>query len=280
MLSAIREIKFNMTEYTRDNIYSEMLKTVIIRFDFLGSTSIRRFVDSIKQDALMKEAFAQMRMINQNQYTIKVMQKEVEDGSLPVTERQNNVIYHFFDCKIDDDLDVVLDIAVDSVCLSIDCRQKYNGSKKYTDFMVALMLKLIHFDPYISIERIGVRKIDAQVVPAEGRISQYFNENYLAANSWYSSKKESVNYAELFKIGKVNFNVVQHIDRVLPSGQDRAIFDVDAFIVNGDIRSLMKDESSLRNFLNEEVQNRMFDLFIAVASRDYLEKCKNAKLIR
>ena len=280
LLSAIREIKFNMTEYTRDNIYSEMLKTVIIRFDFLGSTSIRRFVDSIKQDALMKEAFAQMRMINQNQYTIKVMQKEVEDGSLPVTERQNNVIYHFFDCKIDDDLDVVLDIAVDSVCLSIDCRQKYNGSKKYTDFMVALMLKLIHFDPYISIERIGVRKIDAQVVPAEGRISQYFNENYLAANSWYSSKKESVNYAELFKIGKVNFNVVQHIDRVLPSGQDRAIFDVDAFIVNGDIRSLMKDESSLRNFLNEEVQNRMFDLFIAVASRDYLEKCKNAKLIR
>lgn len=72
-VKAIKEIKNTMTEYTRENIYSEMLKTVIIRFDFSGSTSIRRFVDDIKP--FMIERFAQMRTLSQNQYTFKVRPK-------------------------------------------------------------------------------------------------------------------------------------------------------------------------------------------------------------
>ena len=263
-----------MTEYTRDNIYSEMLKTVIIRFDFSGSTSIRRFVDEIKPD--MKKNFDQMRPINQNQYTFKVRPKDSEDGSLPVAEQQNNILYHFYDCRMDEDLDVVLDIAVDSVCLTIDCRRKYKGSKKYTDLMVDIMMRLVQFDPYINIERIGVRKIDAQVIPKGGNISDYFNANYLAAQSWYLNRKEKVNFTELYKMGRVNFNVVQHIDR-LPMDETRAIFDVDAYIVNGDISVLMKNKTELGRFLNEEVQDKMFELFVSFASKDYLEKSKLAK---
>lgn len=270
----IQEIKKNMTEYTRDNIYSEMLKTVIIRFDFSGSTSIRRFVDEIKPD--MKKNFNQMRPIKQNQYTFKVRSKELEDGSLPVAEQQNSILYHFYDCEMDEDLDVVLDIAIDSVCLTIDCRKKYNGSKKYTDLMVELIMRLVRFDPYINIERIGVRKIDAQVIPEGESFSDYFNENYLAAQSWHASRKEKVNFTELYKMGRVNFNVVQHIDR-LATNETRAIFDVDAYIVNGDICALMEDETELARFLNKEVQDKMFELFVAFASKDYLEKSKQAK---
>lgn len=273
-IKAIKEIKSTMTEYTRENIYSEMLKTVIIRFDFSGSTSIRRFVDDIKP--FMIERFAQMRTLSQNQYTFKVRPKDIEDGSLPIAEQQNNLVYHFFECKLDEHLDVVLDVAVDSVCLTIDCRKRYNGSKKYTDLMVELMTRLIRFDPYINIERIGVRKIDAQVVPLGEHISQYFNENYLAAKSWYASTKEKVNFTEVYRIGRVNFNVVQHIDR-LPGGESRAIFDVDAYIVNGDIRSLMGDGSALNAFLNDEVQDKMFEIFVSFASKNYLERCKEAK---
>ena len=275
-IAVIKEIKTAMSEYTRDNIYSEMLKTVIIRFDFSGSTSIRRFVDAIKQESFVKDSFGQMRLINQSQYNIRVVTKEIEDGSLPVTERQNNIIYRFFDCKIDDGLEVVLDVAADFVCLTIDCRKGYKGSRKYTDLIVKLMMTLKQVDQYISIQRIGVRKIDAQIIPPGGCISHYFNENYLAASSWYASKKDSVNFAEMFHFGTVNFNVVQHIDR-LKSDEDRAIFDVDAYIVGGEINSLMADEAHLSTFLNEEVQDRMFDLFVSVASRDYLEKCKQAK---
>lgn len=274
--ATIKEIKAGMSEFTRGNIYSEMLKTVIIRFDFNGSTNIRRFVDAIKQESFVKDSFGQMRLINQSQYNIRVVPKEIEDGSLPVTERQNNIIYHFFDCKIDVGLEVVLDVAVDYVCLVIDCREGYKGSRKYTDLMVKLMMKLKQVDPYISIQRIGVRKIDAQVIPQGGHISQFFNENYFAAASWYASKKDSVNLAEMFHLGKVYYNVVQHIDR-LKSDEDRAIFDVDAYIMNGEINSLMTDEEHLSKFLNEEVQDRMFDLFVSVASHDYLLKCKQAK---
>lgn len=278
-LAVIKNIKSMMSEFTRDNIYSEMLKTVIIRFDFTGSTSIRRFVDAIKQESFIRESFASMRPIQQSQFNIKVNQKEIEDGSLPVTERQNNIVYRFYDCKIDEGLEVILDVTVDSACLTIDCRKGYRGSRKYTDLMVKLIMKLKQVDPYITIQRIGVRKIDAQIIPVGGHISQYFNENYRAAESWYASKKDRVNFAELFHLGRVNYNVVQHIDS-LDTNEDRAIYDVDAFIVNGEINKLMTDEAQLSTFLNEEVQDKMFELFVSVASRDYLEKCKQAKSLQ
>lgn len=142
--------------------------------------------------------------------------------------------------------------------------------------MIDLMMRLVQFDPYICIERIGVRKIDAQVITEGRHLSDYFNENYLAAQSWYASRKEKVNFTELYKIGRVNFNVVQHIDR-LPTAETRAIFDVDAYIVNGDISALMKDKIELDRLLNEEVQDKMFEMFVSYASKDYLEKSKQAK---
>lgn len=274
--NVIEKLKSMMTRYTRENIYSEMLKTVIIRFDFLGATDIRQFVNSIKKDEVVYKAFPQMRPIPQDQYNFKVSPKDIKDGSLPLYEKQSNTIFRFFDCKLDSDLDVILDITSDAVCLSIDCSKHYNGSKKYTDFMVYLMTKLIKYDPYIRIGRIGVRKLDAQIIPDGKTIYDYFNDSYLAARSWYSGKKDVLNYVEQFRIERVNFNVVQHIDR-LPNGSDRAIYDVDAYIVNGDIDAMVADELKLGEFLNNEVQDKMFELFVACASTEYLEECLRAK---
>lgn len=278
VISVIHEMKNMMTRYTRDNIYSEMLKTVIMRFDFSGATSIRRFVDNIKQDLLLRNSFKRLRYIPQDQYNVKITKRE-NDGSLPITEEQPKMIYRFFDCRIDENPDVILDVTSDAICLSIDCRNSYNGSKKYTSFMVSLMTMLMQHDPYIIIERIGIRKIDAQVIPSGENIHLYFNENFVAASSWYSSLKESVNLAELFKIGKVNFNVVQHIDRI-PSGEDRAIYDVDAFIENGEISEMVANEKKLSIFLDKDIQDKMFELFVGVAASEYLEKCYKAKQAR
>ena len=66
------------------------------------------------------------------------------------------------------------------------------------------------------------------------------------------------------------------IDAVLPA-HTKEDADVDAYIVNGDICALMEDETELALFLNKEVQDKMFELFVAFASKDYLEKSKQAK---
>lgn len=280
----IKEIKDSMSEYTRDNIYSEMLKTVIIRFDYSGGTDIRKFVDTIKQDDLIRNAFGSLQRIDAPKYRLSMSQIDPQTGLFPTAERQQSVLYRFSECKYDSGLNVILDITPESVCLTIDCRSNYQGSKRYTDLMSKLVTQMKSFDQFISVERIGVRKIDAQIIGKEDKIENYFNENFIALNSWRGFSKDKVNHAEFFKIGKVHFNVVQYIDRIQNSTEDgtkefleRAIYDVDAFIVNGDINEIICDEKTLTNFLDSEMQDKMFELFVSVASKSYLEKCKVAK---
>ena len=200
--------------------------------------------------------------------------RDIEAGMLLLTEKQKNEIFRFSDCKYDTGLNVILDLSATSVCLTIDCRENYHGSKRYTELMGQLIHSLKAMDSFVSVQRIGIRKIDAQEISEGECISDYFNENYVAAQSWHRFPKRLINYAELFQIGRVNFNVVQHIS-LSKSGNPQAILDVDAFIVNGNINSLIDDQIGLVDFMNDEMQDKMFDMFVSYASKSYLEKCKN-----
>lgn len=274
--SCIIDVKNIMAEYTRENISSPMLKTVIIRFDYAGGTDITRFVDEIKQQNYIQEAFGALHRIDTPQYSITLNARDNGTSILPFAETQKATIYRFSEGKYDEGLNVILDVTAESVCLAIDCRKNYRGSGRYTELMGKLISKLKDLDSFISVRRIGIRKIDAQVIEEGEKISDYFNENYVASRSWYSSPKERVNYADFFTIGRVNFNVVQHISRN-SIGKTQAIFDVDSFIVNEELNSLISNEKVLVDFMNNEMQDKMFELFVSCASKEYLEKCKQAK---
>lgn len=274
IVSCVLKIKQHMATYTRDNISSKMLKTVIFRFDYAGGTDLTRFVNEIKQLDVIKEAFNSLRKIDAPRYNITVNTRDIEAGRLPLTEKQETAIFRFYDCKYDAGLNVILDVSATSVCLTIDCRENYHGSKQYTELMGQLISSLKAMDSFISVQRIGIRKIDAQEISESERIFDYFSENYVAAQSWYRFPKQQINYAEFFQIGRVNFNVVQHIS-TSKSGKPQAILDVDAFIENGDINSLIDDQKSLVDFMNNEMQDKMFEMFVFYASKSYLEKCKN-----
>ena len=70
--------------------------------------------------------------------------------------------------------------------------------------------------------------------------------------------------------------MVQHISRN-NVGKTQAIFDVDSFIVNEELNSLISNEKVLVDFMNNEMQDKMFELFVSCASKEYLEKCKHSK---
>lgn len=274
VISCVLKIKQHMAIYTRDNISSKMLKTVIFRFDYAGGTDLTRFVNEIKQLDAIKGVFNSLRRIDAPRYNITVNTRDIEAGRLPLAEKQESAIFRFYDCKYDTGVNVILDVSATSVCLTIDCRENYHGSKRYTELMGQLIHSLKTMDSFVSVQRIGIRKIDAQEIGESECISDYFNENYVAAQSWYRSPKQQINYAEFFQIGRVNFNVVQHISSS-KNGNPQAILDVDAFIENGDINSLIDDPKSLADFMNYEMQDKMFEMFVYYASKSYLEKCKN-----
>lgn len=264
-----------MKPYTRDNIYSEMLKTVIIRLDFAGATSIRSFVDKIKQSDLLESAFDSMVAMPKQHLSVSFRPKDIEDGGLPLTESQRSTLYRFKDCKLQSSGSATLDIDCESITIVIDCRADYKGSKIYTDFMSSLMTELFTHDKYITPVRLGIRKIDVQQLVDGEKIEDYFNERFTVAYNWnLAPSKKLATMTELLSIGNIEFNVTQRIDKS-ENGNDRLIYDVDSYIENGNLAALIGN-GEVRNTM-EEMQNHMFDLFVGVTSRSYLEKCKTAK---
>lgn len=259
--------------YTRDNILSSMLKTVIMRVDFEGLTDLPSFISHVKSKNQMQETFAKMTMHPKRNMKVSFRPKDIEDGQLPITETQKSIIYRFFDCKISNSTKVTLDIDSESITLAIDCQTNYNGSKEYSSFMGWIINELRSYDQYIVVNRLGVRKIDVQVLSEGEEIDFYFNEKYIVAKSWKNSptKTKSI-LTELFEIDNIHFNVVQYIDRI-EDNRVRLIYDVDAFFTGDEIGTILQSEN-IEDILYHNIQDRMFGLFVSVASEKYLESCK------
>lgn len=265
-----------MKQYTRDNILSQMLKTAIIRIDFAGLTNVRSFVNRIKTNEIVQKAFGKMAMIPKQNMSISFKPKDIEEGQLPFTETQKSVLYRFHDCKMGGDSDVTLDIEPESITLAVDCQKKYEGSREYSDFMGWIIGELLGFDQYVTITRLGVRKIDVQVLNADEPIEKYFNERFVVAKSWKSSPSKTKSIlTELLDIDGICFNVTQYIDRTT-DGRERLIYDVDSYL-NGDTLEKVLELGNPSELLYHDMQDRMFDMFVSVASVDYLEYCKKLK---
>lgn len=217
-----------------------------------------------------------MRMIPRQKMRVSFGTKDFEDGLLPYTESQRSVLYRFIDYKLNGCKNVNLDIEQDSITLSIDCDNAYAGSADYSDFMSWIILSLRTHDSYVSLKRLGVRKIDAQVLKDGETIEDYFNENYTVAKSWRGKPRKSKSIVtELIEIGDISINVTQHIDSN-SEGREKLIYDVDAFLENEALVNVV-NKSNIRDFLYNDIQDCMFELFISVASPKYLEQCKELK---
>lgn len=266
-----------MKTYTRENILSQMLKTVVIRIDFTGLTSLRSFVNRIKSYERMKQSFERMAPIHKQDMSPSFKPNNIEDGQLPLTESQKSTLYRFYDCKMGGSSKATLDLEPCSITLAIDCQENYKGSNDYSYFMGWLIDELQSHDQYVVINRLGVRKIDAQVLEPGETINRYFNERYIVAQSWNNSPQKTKSIlTELLEIDDICFNVVQYIDCIGDDRRVRLIYDVDAFLNGEPLEKALKSGNTSK-VVYHDMQDRMFDLFVSVASESYLESCKRQK---
>lgn len=277
--SLIKFVDPIMRKYTRNNIYSEMLKTVIMRLDFSGATDINSIVDKIKRLDCVQKAFDAMHTFDKQNYTVNLRPNKPNGDELPFSQLQHSTVYRFHDYKLHEGCSARLDIDDDSLVLVVDCNEHYPGSAEFTDFFIELICEIRKHDQYIAFERLGVRKIDIHVLGADEKISEYFNEHFVVGQSWSNQPtKKMSSLTELLTLDDVNFNVVQRIDsiKVNQDVQTRLIFDIDSYIEGATLSKAIK-EGSIKDYLHIKMQDQMFDLFVNVASTSYLEKCYEAK---
>lgn len=262
-------------QYTRKNIRSTMLKLVIIRFDISGITNFDAVIDNLKNAPFMKGVFGKMRYLTRPSNPSLTKEYFSQNGTLPLSKNVQSEKYHFYECKLEESSKASLDITPDSVCLTIQCDGAYNGSLEYTDFMVKVIENFSESDNFVSIDRIGIRKIDSVNLDNLEKTSRYFDKDFVVINDFVGSSdiKESAKTSIYFS-NEVYYNVVQYIAKI-KDGLYRLIFDVDAHLddVNAVDHYLMNSEE-LSNLLYGEMQDKMFDLFKNVVTEEYLESCK------
>lgn len=268
-----KQIEIMKKTYRRDNILSKMLKTLIIRVDFEELTGVKEFVNIIKGEQEMQNAFERMNLLSQQEMRVSFRPKDLFEGQLPITDNQRRNLYHFYDCKLEKESKATLDIESSSITLAVDCQNNYRGSKSYSDFMVWIINRLWEYDKYLSIKRLGVRKIDVQVLEEGETIEKYFNEKYFVAQSWKESPKTLSTLTDFLNIEDMYFNVVQRID-FTSDNRTRLIYDVDAFILEETLRSSKEQLGGIKEILYKKMQDQMFDFFVNVVSEDYLKECK------
>ena len=263
-------------QYTRKNIKSDMLKLVIFRFDISGLPNLKPFVDELCRSSFMKRAFKKMkRFFDPNQ--IRPFRRNISvNGTLPLSERVQREIYRFSDCSIGGtNSSAILDITPDNICLTINCNGAYEGSEKYTDFLIKVLDVLDKVNSFIYINRLGIRKIDSVEVKSLTELTSFFDDNYVVANDLmrFGGGLEATK-TSIYFINNVHYNVVQHVEK---KGENsfQMVLDVDAYTEEeDDDEPVDTDSKDLRNLMYVEMQDKMFEFFKDVASVDYLEKCK------
>ena len=70
----------------------------------------------------------------------------------------------------------------DNICLTINCNGAYEGSEKYTDFLIKVLDVLAKVNSFIYINRQGIRKIDSVEVKSLTELTSFFDDNYVVAN--------------------------------------------------------------------------------------------------
>lgn len=262
-------------QYTRKNIRSDMLKLVIFRFDISGVTDFSAFIGKLKSAEFMHKAFYRMKHLSNSRCVPFDKNSFSENGTLPLSENIQSGIYQFYDCHLEQNSDARLDVTANSISLSIRCDGAYEGSGKYTKFMVKIFDTLVPLNSYVYCNRIGIRKIDSVDVADIKSISSYFDNNFVVVKDFLDSNNISESTkTSIFLNDDIRYNIVQHISK-RNENRYHVVFDVDAHIDDDDsVNRVISGPAQLYNLLYVDMQDKMFDFFKNVASVKYLEKCK------
>lgn len=261
--------------YTRNNIKSDILKLVIMRLDISGVVKFEDFVEKLSNADFVHKSFKKIKHFIKTPSSSLKKANNPGNGTMPTFKDSSSDIYRFVDCTLEDSSNAYLDVTKDAIILTVSCDGAYNGSKRYTDFMVTVVRELLEVNSYISLERVGIRKIDGFDAENLEGISEKFDDNFVV--------KKDLDLIDLFEESTktsvyhdcgIQYNVVQHIAKK-DDGKIKVVFDVDSYIVYDDS---FKGESmyieQLRTLMCETMQDKMFEFFKNVAAESYLASCK------
>lgn len=260
-------------KFKRTNVKSSILKKVIIRIDFVGLTDILGCVDSLK--VVMKGKFKNFRPIKNNNYNVEL---NSPNSSKPVNvNMEKTMMFQFSECAIGPS-NANFMLGSEFAYLEIECSDGYEGCNEYIKLMASAIDCILKFDSFISVKRLGLRKIDVAMFKDVKKMNQSIEtpiwENYKLANAFFPLKKS---YSDLLYQKDVNsiFNIQRFVQEIDMNGERKFQFvlDIDCYknsslIGASDFSTVNCIENMISNQMNEPV----FKYFINTFTEQYISE--------
>lgn len=259
-------------KFSRSNVKSSILKKVIIRVDFIGLTDLVGCVNGLK--TIMGGKFKKLRPINNNNYNVELNSQQ---SGLPVNVNlEKKTLYQFTDCTIGPSKANFM-LGPDFAYLEINTLDEYEGSNDYIRLMANAIDSIRKFDSFISIRRLGLRKVDIAKFNNVDALNQSVEKSiwgtYIKGSAYVPFKKA---YSDLIFQKNVNtvFNIQRIVQEVEEDGSKKIqyVFDIDSF-KNG---SLIKSDDfstveRIEKMVSEQMNEPIFNYFVDTFTEQYID---------
>lgn len=263
-------------KFTRSNVKSSILKKVIIRIDFIGLTDMLGCVNSLK--TVMQGKFNKFQPINNNNYNVELPGKNNLQGINVNLEKRT--FYQFTESQIGTN-NATFMLGTDFATIEVNCDSRYEGCDEYIKLMAASIDCILKFDSFISIQRLGLRKIDVEefdsVADMDSSLENHFWNNYKRNQAYFPLKKT---YSDL--LYQKDVNTVFHIERTIQEIEREEqkkyqyVFDIDSY-KNGNL--INKDDfssvSRIEKLISEKMNEPVFNYFIDTFTEHYIDTFYN-----
>lgn len=261
---------------SRDSIgVNDMLKRIIIRFDYTGVTSISKWIEEIKKDEAFKLVFSDYKVLTQkfSRLDVSNIREVANKGFIPLEEFVSEKL-HTFRGKLDGkEENLSLEITSTSCSVDIQCNGHYDSLNPYLLFIEKYMDKFTSFDSYITLSRIGLRKIDAKSYDNKENISKDFDSKFFFGEAIKIGEDERKEYKDNLVDQQMGMkaNILRACRPVKENGKMRiqAILDADVY---EDLQTKDKINFSDIPQILEALNNYLFEIFKTVMSQDFLQK--------
>ena len=226
-------------KYNRVNVKSTILKHVVIRLDFIGLTDIEGCVSSLKK--IMVERFLRFTPISNENYNVR-LPDQFSQNQIPNVNFERKIFYRFSGNLMGAD-DANFMLGTDFAYLEVKCGSDYAGCDRYIRLMAESIFCILHFDPFISIKRLGLKKIDVaefdNIQDMDNAVETPIWNNYKKGDAFMPLKKS---YSDLLLQQNVRtvFNIQRQVKTVEKEDGVRwvYVFDVDSYkngsLINSD----------------------------------------------
>lgn len=251
----------------RKDLNYSMLRRVIIRADFTSMLNTGRIVDALNDQDWFKGAFNNYSRLR---YTETPQPQETD----PKEEWEPRFIRRFDDCNIGLERKITLDITNESVCMDIQCDEKYEKIDPYLDIVIKSLDLIISNDPYVKMRRLAIRKIDGDNFATSeeaDKVFEYFDQRITDLEKdrfWQRT------YTDNFIYGKTEVKV--HYSRtvkITPKEGELFVFvlDIDTYLEAEDIMNERPSDGEFRDIFFGRLNEASFDLFKRGVKLDFLK---------